>query len=132
MNQTEITRLVAAAASLRPDWPHSSLLTFITQELAGRPYRDAAVALTWVATDPDTKTPRRVLEAGPWWQAIADPSQRGATPDLSKGHKCQSCPGWVVPGDGHTCGRVLDPDQTRQAAAAARAAIKNPPEESQP
>lgn len=69
MTKTEATRLAAAVAVLRPDWPEPSLRTFIGQHLAHRAYRDVSVALAWVATDPDTHTPARVLEAGPWWQA---------------------------------------------------------------
>lgn len=69
MTKTEAARLAAAVSILRPDWPTASLQTFIDTHLAHRPLRDAAVALTWTATDPDTKTPARVLEAGPWWTA---------------------------------------------------------------
>lgn len=69
MNETETHRLAAAINSLRPDWPSPSLLTFIRRELGKRAYRDAAVALTWVAVDDATKTPARVLESGPWWGA---------------------------------------------------------------
>lgn len=67
MTGIEIARLAAALNVLRPDWPTASVQTFIEKELAHRPLHDTAVALTWIATDPDTKTPRRVLEAGPWW-----------------------------------------------------------------
>lgn len=69
MTRTEAARLAAAVNLLRPDWPTRSLETFIGEHLAGRPLRDATVALIWVATDPDTKTPKRALEPGPWWQA---------------------------------------------------------------
>lgn len=123
MNSTAITRIAAMANALRPDWPHSSLVTMLTKNLAERAYRDVAVAMAWIATDPDTTTPARVLENGPWWQAVADPSQRGATPDNAAGHRCPSCPAWVVRGEEHVCGQILDPDQTHAAAAAARAAI---------
>lgn len=70
MNQTEAHRLTAAVCALRPDWPLASVSGWIAKNLLDRPYRDAAVALTWVATDPETKTPARVLEAGPWWRAV--------------------------------------------------------------
>lgn len=75
MNEAQIKRLAMAVSDLRPDWLGSSLTTFITRHLAKRPYRDVAVALTWVATDmnpdgtPVTDTPARVLENGPWWRA---------------------------------------------------------------
>lgn len=75
MNDTEIKRLAHAVNELRPSWPISSLTTFIQRSLGNRIYRDAALALIWVALDVDaagnyvTKTPKRVLEFGPWWKA---------------------------------------------------------------
>lgn len=73
LSQVEAHRLAAAINQLRPDWPLASLSTWIRKHLGERAYRDAAVALTWVATDPTTTTPARVLEAGPWWKAaVAD------------------------------------------------------------
>lgn len=75
MNDIEIKRLAHAINELRPAWPISSLTTFISRNLAGRNYRDVAVALVWVALDADgagnyvTETPKRVMEPGPWWRA---------------------------------------------------------------
>ena len=71
MNEHEIERIAAAVNVLRPDWPTSSLRTFIASRLGSRPRRDVAVALVWVACEPATTTPARVLEIGPWWQAAA-------------------------------------------------------------
>lgn len=72
MNENEISRIAAAVSDLRPDWPAASLRTILhLPELRNRPRRDVAVALVWVACEADTKTPRRVLEAGPWWRAAA-------------------------------------------------------------
>ncbi len=69
ISRDETERLAAMANSLRPDWPVKSLVTFIVNELTRRTYREAAIALAWVATDPATDTPKRMLEAGPWWNA---------------------------------------------------------------
>ena len=69
MSQTEAHRLAASINALRPDWPLASLSTFIRTKLADKAYRDATVALAWIATDEKTTTPARVLEAGPWWRA---------------------------------------------------------------
>ena len=72
MNENEIGRIAAAVNCLRPDWPIASLKTLLGRpELVHRPRRDAAVALTWIACESDTKTPARVIEAGPWWKASA-------------------------------------------------------------
>ena len=70
LSRTEIERLAAAAHELRPDWPVKSLCTWLNATHANRAYRDVAVALAWVACDPQTKTPKRMDESGPWWQAV--------------------------------------------------------------
>ncbi len=69
ISRDETERLAAMANALRPDWPLKSLTTFIVNELTRRTYREVAIALAWVATDPATDTPKRMLEAGPWWNA---------------------------------------------------------------
>lgn len=69
--QNEIERLAAMGNQLRPEWPVKSLRTFLTTNCAGRTYRDLAVALAWIACDPKTQTPKRLLEAGPWWAATS-------------------------------------------------------------
>src|SRR5690554_2089445 len=76
LSRTEIERLAAMANALRPDWPVRSLCTWLNADHARRPYRDVAVALAYVATDPATQMPKRMNEAGPWWAAV-----RGATED---------------------------------------------------
>lgn len=104
MNDVETQRLAHAINELRPAWPISSLTTFIRRSLSGRNFRDAAVALVWVALDIDgagnyvTETPKRVLEPGPWWKA----AEASGTLD---GHRAkppkrtEQC---------FTCGRHLD------------------------
>lgn len=69
MIQTEIERVALAVHGLRPDWPATSLRTFIENNLAGKPYRDVMVAFAWIACDPTTDNPGRILGAGPWWNA---------------------------------------------------------------
>lgn len=72
MNDNEIGRVAAAINQLRPDWPTASIRTLLQRPtLATRPRRDVALALTWVACDSTTQTPARILEAGPWWKAVA-------------------------------------------------------------
>ena len=68
MNRTEVERIAKAINGLRPDWPWNSLVTFIETHLSDRAYRDAAVALAYVACEAETRTPKRVLESGPWWK----------------------------------------------------------------
>jgi hypothetical protein len=71
MNDNEKTRIAAAINQLRPDWPAASLRTLLDRPaITNRPRRDVAVALAWIACETDSKTPARVLESGPWWQAV--------------------------------------------------------------
>ena len=78
MNAAEIERLAAMAAGLRDDWRGSppdtlySLRKFITTHLADRPFAMTAAQLAYVAALPDTKTPARVLQNGPWRHLTAD------------------------------------------------------------
>lgn len=123
MNTTEIDRLAAAAHALRPDWPLPSLRTFITNDLNRHAYRDAAVALTWVATDPTTLTPKRVLEAGPWWVAETG----NGTPTPPPVRTCRRCGAYVTePWEDHetACSRRATAKTYAAGAAAARAALK--------
>lgn len=127
MDLTETTRLAAIINCIRPDWPQASLTTAITKHLSHRPFRDVLIALAWVAADPATATPARVLENGPWWDAVAaGNNQAPATPTNStlegrckRGH-------WIVAGENHVCAPIGDPKAgaaaARQALAAARAA----------
>ena len=72
MTEVKPSRTAAAISALRPDWPAASSRSLLTRpELKNKPRRDVAVALTWVACERDTKTPARVIEAGPWWRAAA-------------------------------------------------------------
>ena len=98
MNRTEVERLAGMANKLRPDWPWNALVTFIEAHLSERAYRDAAVALAFVACEPETRTPKRVLESGPWWH-IGPASTRTTEPGIAtycehgrpSGLQCDEC-----------------------------------------
>jgi hypothetical protein len=100
VNPNEAGRLAHAINDLRPDWPVSSLRTFIERNLANRAYRDAVVALVWVAVDrkvdgsPASDTPKRVLEAGPWWRAAGIEDQTINRPHPpTRSEQCKRCGG---------------------------------------
>jgi hypothetical protein len=103
MNGNEIQRLAHAISMHRPDWMISSLTTFITRNLSHWTYRDASVALTWVATDskpdgsPASETPKRVLEQGPWRQAAAVGGVNTYVRPPRKDEACATC-GGICPG----------------------------------
>lgn len=64
----EAERLAAAINNLRPDWPIPSLLTFIHKR-QHRPLLDLTIHLAWVAQLPETSTPARADQDGPWQHA---------------------------------------------------------------
>ena len=94
MNEAEQERIAAAINVARPDWPVSSLKTLLARpELAHRPRRDVFVALAWVASEAESKTPARVIEAGPWWQAVAIESRSVVRYPPKRGEDCPAHPG---------------------------------------
>ena len=81
MNDHETERIAKAVNVLRPDWPVNSLITLMGREqLRHRPRRDVLVAFAWVAAETNTSNPGRVLEAGPWWKAVAVNGSTGGHP----------------------------------------------------
>ncbi|MFC0626147.1 hypothetical protein [Kribbella deserti] len=102
----QLERLAAMANALRPDWPTGSVLTHLKANHGTRPYQDLAIAIAWIATDPDTATPARLAEAGPWWQATQPhpppttkkPPTRGA---IDIHGRCQTCGGLHHPNAPH-------------------------------
>jgi len=97
MNRTEVERIAKAINGLRPDWPWNALVTFIETHLSDRAYRDAAVALAYVACEAETRTPKRVLESGPWWK-VGPAANSSTEPGIvtycehgEPGSRCDAC-----------------------------------------
>jgi hypothetical protein len=105
LTPTAVERIAQAIHALRPQWPITSLETFLRDpKLANRPTRDVAIALTWIAVDPDTRTPARVHEDGPWWRAaVVDEAQTYRNPGTvctihpSQLEPCRHCTAQRVP-----------------------------------
>jgi hypothetical protein len=76
MTPHEADRLAAAANALRPDWPTPSIRSYLLASHAHRGYRDTAAALAYIATDPDTRTPKRLEQDGPWWRVGVEQPQQ--------------------------------------------------------
>ena len=95
MDDFEAERIAAAIHVLRPDWPAKSLRTLMARpQLAAKPRRDVAVALTWIACETNTATPARVLESGPWWRACVVDDPEGSRPHPVKAtDQCPRHPG---------------------------------------
>ena len=93
MNDHERERIADAFNRLRPDWPTKQLRTLLADSrLVDRPRRDVVVALGWVACEPGTSSPYRVLEAGPWWRAVAVDDTETHVRDVAPlGSRCTVC-----------------------------------------
>lgn len=98
----EIDRIAKAINILRPEWPIPSLTTYLARNHQNRPYADLAIALTSVAADPKSKTPKRVEEAGPWWQAAQVAFAGETVPTVGPGKE----PRCTVHGHEHAAART--------------------------
>jgi hypothetical protein len=92
MNDHEVERIAASLNMARPDWPKQQLKTLLRDErIASRPRRDVFVALAWVASEPNSHTPYRVLEAGPWWRAAGVEGAATVRNVVSSIERCSVC-----------------------------------------
>lgn len=126
LTRTEIERIAHMGNALRPDWGLPALQTFIHTHHQHRAYRDVAVALTWVATDPTTRTPARMNELGPWWQALA--TTNGITADATPRRGDPRCPThpWQPLSSCSACRSeaiAITDDQARQTTALTRQGV---------
>lgn len=92
MIKTEAEAVGRIVNQLRPDWPTQQVITIIGRDHQHRPMRDVLVALVWVATDPDSKTPARVTEDGPWWRAAAAQATIADKPTRMPVRTREACP----------------------------------------
>jgi hypothetical protein len=117
MNEHEIQRIAAAANQLRPDWPATSIATLIRKHLAERPRRDVAVALAWIACEANTATPKRILEAGPWWKAAGTEGSTTVREPFDPDTACDICSQRMHPDTDHTFESVTDANRRRHSDA---------------
>ena len=96
----EAARIAAAVNVLRPTWPTKSVQTLILERHAHRPARHVLLALMWCVLDPETKTPARIDNPGPWWDltnpaptttGTLTPPRVLACPDHGHPEPCPSC-----------------------------------------
>jgi hypothetical protein len=88
-----VAELVAAVQTIRPEWGTTAVRTTLDRAREdGRPWRLASDAMLRVARAPDSRSPARLLEQGPWWsEAVNGSRARPARPaDLAK---CAAHPG---------------------------------------
>ena len=92
MTPDETARLAAAAHALRPDWPLTSLRTFITDRYLHEPTHRLAVALVLCALDPTSQTPARLAENRAYWPTLDGRQERHQPPRA--GEQCPTHPGY--------------------------------------
>ncbi len=133
LSRTDIERLAAMAHALRNDWPIPSLCTWLMKDHTSRAYRDVAVALAYVASDPATKTPKRMNELGPWWSAsVSGPASQPIHFDRCPepghtsypAHNCGACRTEALEGTHEPVVDVTRAEIYSEGAEAARAALE--------
>ena len=69
LTREDAARIADAITVLRPTWTQNRLMALMANPAirARRQPKDVAAAFAWIALDPDTREPTRILESGPWW-----------------------------------------------------------------
>lgn len=129
MNRPEAEMIATAISHYRPAWLKTSLTTMLSNlppEHRDKPARDIALALTWLAFDPEQQTPRLLREHGPWWNlaALTGPGTQPATPRNPA--PVATCHHQLRVADCQPCTQRYQQAATR-GAAKARQALKTPP-----
>ena len=100
MEKLEAEKIAEIVGILRPDWPVKSTVGLIGNNLATRPFRDVLLAFVHIATDPESTSPGRILNPGPWWE-IGRPATKPATKTTHvPEHPCPDHPqhrSWACP-----------------------------------
>jgi len=135
-DEHEIQRIAAAMNVIRPKWPIKSLVTFLTNHHARRPYRDLLIAGVVVASDERTETPKLLNQHGPWWAAaqaafvhVEVSHEKCAEPGHTSypAHNCGACRAEDLEADTTTAPPTPDPGQAEvstRGAALVREALR--------
>lgn len=83
MTKADARIIAESVALVRPDWLVSSLTSLLHEFRAKEP-RDVHIAALWVAYDPQTRTPARLREDGPWWRLGSPQHDPTAAPTLPR------------------------------------------------
>lgn len=76
LTRDDAIRIAESATMIRPDWLRASLVTLLG-EFKAKNVRDVHLAILWIAYDPQTRTPARLREDGPWWHLGTTTSAAG-------------------------------------------------------
>jgi hypothetical protein len=60
--------VIALIRAIRPEWSQIAIATALTV-VGTRPWQDRLRAIVALAVDPDTHSPGRLNQPGPWWPA---------------------------------------------------------------
>lgn len=86
MNFPEAEAIASAVSIIRPAWLQSSL-TKMLFKLQHRPARQVALALVYLAYDPEVESPGLLLKDGPWW-SVASLTEPTYTPPAGNEPVC--------------------------------------------
>lgn len=91
ITDNELTRLADMVQALRPEWPSRTTRAFLARSMRNRAYADLCAALAVVCADPESTSPARVEQPGPWWQAAKANAGRSSVPEVGPGRGVAAC-----------------------------------------
>src|SRR5690625_525502 len=125
-----LNHLGAVVHKIRPQWDAPGIRAALEKSLARHGYSDVAIVAVSSARDPKAATPGVIpTRCADGWMGEPTGEAKTATQDATTritDMACRQCGLWVVRGEDHECARRADPDRTRDALAAAKAAIAKP------
>jgi hypothetical protein len=91
ITDNELSRLADMVQALRPEWPARTTRSFLARSMRNRTYADLMLALAAVCADPESTSPARVEQPGPWWQAAKANAGRSSVPEVGPGRGVTAC-----------------------------------------
>ena len=123
LTKTQGELLCQLVHSLRRDWDMPGIEAAVREAARTRPAAVVAAAMLATAANPDARTPKAVLGAGPQW----DPTRAALTPDPPHPRCEPHGVTWPCRECGDTTPGVQCPDDIRELLAGITTARRNQP-----
>ncbi|MCL1872183.1 MAG: hypothetical protein FWF90_17475 [Promicromonosporaceae bacterium] len=87
LDQAELNQLAHLVETLRPDWKWTTVYKLLHANHTHRDFRQAAMTLTWIATDPAGIIGN--VKESPWWEVDHTPTHDDEPEYVYKKDRCQ-------------------------------------------
>lgn len=133
LNETQIAIIAGSTNHLRPNWNVAAIRAVIRKLPTHHTPSQVAAALAYVACDPETRQPTRILEGGPWWPSvIASAPKLARKSEPTDCHICGRPKHEPIPGDHEYIQRDSIQRASPEAIEAAKKALTNPTPDERP